>query len=80
MAMAVPRVTFLRLPAPKLQEEEVPREGARLSRDYVMARWMNGSTVVWSRRRKRVGRGEGSSGLRFDVAEIHEAADPALID
>jgi hypothetical protein len=76
---AVPRGTFLRLPAPKLHEEEVPREGARLSRDYVMARWMNGSTVVWSRRRKRVGRGEGSSGLRFDVAEIQEAAEPALI-
>lgn len=72
---AVPRGTFLRLPASALHEEEVPREGARLSRDYVMARSADGDTVVWSRRRKRVGRGEGSSGLRFDVAEIRAAPD-----
>jgi len=72
---AVPRGTFLRLPAPPLHEEEVPREGARLSRDYVLSRWVDGSSVLWSRRRKRVGRGEGSSGLRFDVTEIQAAMD-----
>lgn len=68
-ALAVPRGRFLNLKGPAIHEEEVPREGARLLRDYVMARWIDGSTLVWSRRRKRLGSGEGSSGLRFDVTE-----------
>jgi hypothetical protein len=67
---ATPRGHFLNLVGPPIHEEEVPREGARLSRDYVMTRWTNGATLLWSRRRKRVGRGEGSSGLRFDVTEL----------
>lgn len=29
--------------------------------------WINGETYLWVGRRKRTGRGEGSSGLRFDV-------------
>jgi hypothetical protein len=31
-----------------------------------MARWTDGTTVVWAAHRKEVGRGEGSSGLVFD--------------
>jgi hypothetical protein len=49
--------------------EEVPREGARLRRAFQYARWIDGRTFLWSGRQKRVGRGEGSSGLRFDVLE-----------
>jgi hypothetical protein len=52
-----------------LREEEVPREGARVTRAYQLARWFDGTTFLWLGRRKSVGRGEGSSGLRFDVAE-----------
>jgi hypothetical protein len=52
-----------------LHEEEVPREGARVARNYQLARWLDGSTHLWMGRRKQVGRGEGSSGLRFDTAE-----------
>ncbi|HEY1369193.1 MAG TPA: hypothetical protein VGF23_18860 [Gaiellaceae bacterium] len=52
-----------------LREEEVPREGARLSRAYQLARWVDGSTFLWLARRKGVGRGEGSSGLRYDSVE-----------
>jgi hypothetical protein len=52
-----------------LREEEVPREGARVTRAYQLARWFNGTTFLWLGRRKAVGRGEGSSGLRFDVVE-----------
>jgi len=52
-----------------LQDEEVPREGARVTRSYQYARWIDGSTHLWVGRRKQPGRGEGSSGLRFDVAE-----------
>ena len=48
-------------------EEEVPREGVRVTRSYQATRWHDGSTHLWVGRRKRVGRGEGSSGLRFDT-------------
>ena len=49
-----------------LYDEEVPREGARVTRAYQYTRWVNGSTYLWVGRRKQSGRGEGSSGLRFD--------------
>lgn len=55
-----------------LQDEEVPREGARVTRTYQYARWIDGSTHLWVGRRKEPGRGEGSSGLQFDVAEVTE--------
>jgi hypothetical protein len=50
-------------------EEEIPREGARVTRTFQMARSPDGSTHLWIGRRKNVGRGEGSSGLKFDRAE-----------
>jgi len=49
-----------------LFEEEIPREGIRVTRNYQLTRWHDGSTHLWIGRRKRVGSGEGSSGLRFD--------------
>jgi hypothetical protein len=49
-----------------LFEEEVPREGVRVTRSYQFTRWIDGSSHFWVGRRKGVGRGEGSSGLRFD--------------
>lgn len=52
-----------------LRDEEVPREGARITRAYQYARWSDGSTHVWVGRRKQSGRGEGSSGLRFDYLD-----------
>lgn len=52
-----------------LQDEEVPREGVRVTRTYQYARWTDGSTYLWIGRRKQPGRGEGSSGLRFDSAQ-----------
>lgn len=55
-----------------LYEEEVPREGARVTRTYQYARWIDGSTHLWIGRRKGPDRGEGSSGLQFDVAEKRE--------
>ncbi len=51
-----------------LFEEEVPREGIRVTRSYQFTRWIDGSSHLWVGRRKGVGRGEGSSGLRFDSA------------
>jgi hypothetical protein len=49
-----------------LFEEEVPREGLRVTRSHQFTRWIDGSSHLWVGRRKGVGRGEGSSGLRFD--------------
>jgi hypothetical protein len=50
-----------------IPEEEVPREGAVVRRGWQGARWHDGRLYVWSTNRKSVGRGEGSSGLRFDT-------------
>jgi hypothetical protein len=55
-----PRVVF--------PDEEVPRAGRRLQRVANHARWTGGRIVTWHSRRVRAGRGEGSSGLQFDVA------------
>jgi hypothetical protein len=44
----------------------VPREGARISRQRRMARWMDGSTWLWTSYRNQAGQGEGSSQLEFD--------------
>ena len=52
-----------------LFEEEVPREGARVTRTYQYARWIDGTTHLWIGRRKSPGRGEGSSGLQFDSVQ-----------
>jgi len=49
-----------------LYDEEVPREGQHVIRQRVVARWIDGSTWLWTAFRKQVGRGEGSSGLAFD--------------
>jgi hypothetical protein len=51
-----------------LFDEEIPREGVRVTRQFARARWLGGSTLLWIGLRKQVGRGEGSSALRFDDA------------
>jgi hypothetical protein len=58
------------LPGQRLEvyEEEVPRVGARVTRVWALGRGPDGSTHLWRGRRKGAGRGEGSSGLRFDGA------------
>ncbi len=52
-----------------VNEEEVPRAGIVVEATAQRARWFNGSTFVWHGRRKKSGRGEVESGLRFDVVE-----------
>jgi hypothetical protein len=49
-----------------LYDEEVPREGARITRQRRLARWTDGSTWLWTSFRNQVGRGEGASALKFD--------------
>ena len=52
----------------RLVEEEVPRDGAVVTRRYQLARTPDGGSALWIGRRKRTGQGEGWSGLRFDTA------------
>ena len=53
-------------------EEEIPREGARVTRAFQYERWLGGTPLLWIGRRKLPGRGEGSSGLKFDTAKRSE--------
>jgi hypothetical protein len=68
---ARPLVPFGRIltadPHLTLYDEEVPRAGTTVTRGYRLARWSDGTTRVWLGRDRLPGRGEGSSGLRFDV-------------
>lgn len=50
----------------ELHEEEVPRAGIKVSQSFQRTRWYNGDVFLWTGVRKRTGRGERSSGLRFD--------------
>ena len=70
-----PRGTLLRLDPNaavdtdylRIAEEEVPRDGIELKRAFNYARDAQGRALLWIGRSKTTGRGEGSSGLRFDV-------------
>ncbi len=57
------------LPALEIFDEEVPRSGIRVLREWQLGRAPDGSIHLWRTRRKAAGRGEGSSGLRFDRIE-----------
>jgi hypothetical protein len=64
-----PRTTLLRHNLPGkyfIHEEEVPRAGAVVRQSYQRTRWLHGKVFTWFGARKGTGRGEGSSGLRFD--------------
>lgn len=66
----LPRALMLReLADSGLDEQELPRSGRRLVRRPQYARWVDGSIHAWTARRTGTGRGEGASGLTFDVLE-----------
>jgi len=52
-----------------LPEEEVPSAGIVVRRRWFLARSADGGRHAWAARSVTAGRGEGASGLRFDVAE-----------
>ena len=60
-------VALTELAATGLGEEELAREGRRLVRTVSTTRWTDGSLHAWIARRTLPGRGEGSSGVRFDA-------------
>jgi hypothetical protein len=51
----------------RLEEEEVPRDGIEIKRAFNYARDADGRALLWIGRSKTTGRGEGASGLKFDV-------------
>ncbi|MDO8248094.1 MAG: hypothetical protein Q7T78_00035 [Rhodoferax sp.] len=51
----------------RVEEEEVPRDGIELKRSFNYARDAQGRALLWIGRSKVTGRGEGASGLKFDV-------------
>jgi hypothetical protein len=55
-----------------IDESEVPREGVILSERYERTTWFNGRTFLWIGRKKSIGSGEGSSGLRFDSIPLEK--------
>jgi hypothetical protein len=58
-----------RAPQLAIFDEEIPREGAKVTRQFEFTRWIAGASLLWVGLRKRVGKGEGSSALRFDSAD-----------
>ncbi|MEV0385940.1 hypothetical protein [Nonomuraea sp. NPDC050643] len=50
-----------------VNEEEVPQTGTRITVAYNRTRWRGGRVVVWLGAQRGTGRGEGSSGLAFDL-------------
>jgi hypothetical protein len=77
-----PRGTLLRTdptrspdtePPLRLAEEEVPKDGVVVERLFRYGRWLDGRSFLWLSRRKHAGRGEASSGLRFDT--LHRAVE-----
>jgi hypothetical protein len=53
-----------------LEEASVPRSGLRVQLTAQRLRWVDGKTYVWLGRKVLTGRGEGSSGLRFDTFDV----------
>ncbi len=58
----------------RLREEEVPRTGVKASRIIRRSRWINGSAHLWIGQTIGLGRGEGWSGLAFDVVKNTSAS------
>ncbi|MEP6493009.1 MAG: hypothetical protein ABJF01_10055 [bacterium] len=52
-----------------LYDEEVPRDGVHITRRRRAARWIDGSTWLWTAFRNETGTGEGSAGLQFDQVQ-----------
>lgn len=69
--LILPAGELLERASPSLQlfDEVLSREGVRLRRHWQYGRAPDGSTHLWRTRRRDMGQGEGSSGLRFDVVE-----------
>jgi hypothetical protein len=55
-----------------IDESEVPREGVLISERYQQVVGSNGRIFLWISRKKSIGSGEGSSGLKFDSIPLNK--------
>lgn len=60
-----------------INEEEVLRAGTNVTQSFQRTRWYSGQVFVWLGVRKRTGRGEASSQLKFDYLQQVERAEPS---
>jgi hypothetical protein len=68
LVTAVPRSSILQeLAGTVLHEEEVPSDGVTVRRRWYLTRSADGGRHVWAARDVTTGRGEGESGLVFDI-------------
>jgi hypothetical protein len=69
LEVVAPRSSVLQeLRGAPVHEEEIPPEGVVVRRRWFLARSADGGRHVWAARSVQTGRGEGSSGLEFDIA------------
>ncbi len=61
-----------------IYEEEVSRSGFIVSENFQRTRWYDGRTYTWRGRKIESGKGEGNSGLKFDILADKEADLDAL--
>lgn len=59
-----------------LAEEEVERAGTVIETRWQRCRWRGGRVIIWLGHQRKTGRGEGSSGLAFDML-LPKPARPA---
>jgi len=61
--------TNLLISTSRVNEETVSRAGVKVNLGFQRTRWIDGSTHLWLGRSRAAGKGEGSSGLKFDYLE-----------
>lgn len=49
-----------------VRQEAIPQSGRQIQLNFQRTRWHDGQTYLWLGRKVLNGKGEGSSGLRFD--------------
>ena len=52
-----------------IYHEEVPKTGTCIKRSWQRSRWYNGKVCWWAGNRKVAGKGQGYSGLKWDLIE-----------
>lgn len=57
----------------EINEEAITRAGVKVQFTKQRLRWIDGKTYVWQGRKVVTGRGGGSSGLEFDVAQNRDS-------
>lgn len=70
LAEFTPHLSSILQEHPRIREESLPKAGRRLQLSRQRVRSADGRTHLWMGRKVLTGRGEGSSGLRFDYLEV----------